>query len=293
MRREDAVRRELTHALGTDPGPITLHRAGGGCINSAAVVDVHGDTYFVKWNAQPLPGQFRAEAAGLRAMAASGTSLVIPKPIAFSDASPSEAFLALEHLPPGRRSPGFEVRLGVGLAEMHRCSSPQGFGFEVDGYCGATPQPNGWLPSWLSFYRERRLGHQIRLARQNGLASKHLRKLEALVAKLDELIDDDEAPALIHGDLWAGNLHVAPDGAPALIDPAAYFAHREAELGMMVMFGGFGERVFAAYDDAFPLRQGWRERLPLYTLYHVLNHFNLFGGGYGEQAGRIAQRFVG
>lgn len=102
----------------------------------------------------------------------------------------------------------------------------------------------------------------------------------------------DEPPALIHGDLWPGNVHVTAAGAPALVDPAAYFGHREAEFGMMLLFGGFGPEVFAAYEEAFPLPAGWRERAPLYTLYHVLNHFNLFGGGYALEARAIARRFA-
>ena len=291
MSRAELVGVALGEALGRDVGALTLDAAGGGCINSAATVDAAGTRYFVKWNDRPLPGQFAAEAAGLSALAESGSSLGIPRPIAWSDEGPGRSFLVLEHLPPGKRQPGFEQALGRGLAELHRATNDR-FGFDCEGYCGATPQPNGWLDTWREFYRERRLGHQLRLAGQRGLGRDGLAAGERLLARLDDLLADPEPPALIHGDLWSGNLHVAPDGRPALIDPAACYGHREAEFGMMLLFGGFSERVFAAYDDVFPIQPGWRERVDLYSLYHVLNHYNLFGGGYGSQAVRIMKRYA-
>ena len=162
----------------------------------------------------------------------------------------------------------------------------------MDGYCGATPQPNPLSPTWSDFYAEHRLHHQLRLARARGLAKRDGEVIERAIERARTLLDDDEPPALIHGDLWSGNLHVTPDGTPALIDPAAYYAHREAELGMMTLFGGFSARVYDAYDEARPLRAGWRERLDLYALYHVLNHFHLFGGGYGAQAVALARSYA-
>lgn len=282
----------LAEALGSPLEDLALDPAGGGCINSAATTTAAGRRLFVKWNDRPLAGQFASEAAGLAALAASGTSLVIPAPIAWRDDGLGRSFLVLEYLAPGSRGRGFDEALGRGLAELHRASDPRGFGFELEGYCGATPQPNGWLPSWAEFYRERRLGHQLRLAAARGLDPAALRDGERVCAHLEQLVGASEPSALIHGDLWSGNLHVAPDGRPALIDPAAYYGHREAELGMMTLFGGFSERVYAAYHEAFPLQPGWRERVELYALYHVLNHFNLFGGGYGAQAARLLRRFA-
>ncbi len=292
MTREALVARALGEALGQDLGDLTFDVAGGGCINSAATVDALGTRYFVKWNDRPLPEQFAAEAAGLRALAESGAGLVVPRPLAWGDDGPGRSFLVLEYLAPGRRVKNFEEQLGRGLAELHQVTSELGFGFELDGYCGATPQPNGWMPEWPEFYTERRIGHQLTLARQNGMGRADLQIGERFLARLGGLLADPEPPALIHGDLWSGNLHTAPDGRPGLIDPAAYYGHREAELGMMVLFGGFGRRVFDAYDEARPLQPGWRDRLDLYTLYHVLNHFNLFGGGYGSQAVQIMRRFA-
>jgi fructosamine-3-kinase len=281
----------LEKSLGKDPGPIAFSASGGGCINTAATFDAFGETFFVKWNDRPLPRQFEAEAAGLLAMRAADSGLRIPQPIAHSDAGPGASFLVLEFLPPGRRGAGFEEALGQGLATLHQCASQRGHGFSVDGYCGATPQPNGWMADWIPFYSQRRLGHQLRLARNAGLTTGDARIIESVINRLPELLAPGEFPSLIHGDLWSGNLHVAPDGSPGLIDPAAYFGHREAELGMMVLFGGFSQRVFSAYEESWPLEPGWRDRLDLYTLYHVLNHFNLFGGGYGRQAVALARRY--
>lgn len=291
MSRERALRAAFAEALGESVADVDLSGVAGGCINQAATCEVTGQTWFVKWNDRPLTDQFAAEAAGLRALAEADCGLRIPRVLAHSDV-PGAAFLILEHLPRGSRGPGFDEALGQGMAALHRATSGSGFGFACEGYCGATPQPNGWLTDWVEFYRERRLGHQLDLARARGFPAEAYRTGQRLLERLPEWIADDEPPALIHGDLWSGNLYVAEDG-PALIDPAAYYGHREAELGMMSLFGGFSARVYAAYEEAYPLRAGWRERQGLYELYHVLNHFNLFGGGYGGQAARIMQRYVG
>lgn len=285
-----ALEEAASAALGRPVGPLRLEPLAGGCINRAARVELAGRACFVKWNDHDLPGQFAVEAAGLEALRASGTRLVVPGVVLARDAGPGRSFLVLELVPAGRPGPALDEALGRGLAELHRASDPRGFGFERDGYCGATPQPNGWLPTWADFYRQRRLLPQARLARSRGLDDGGL--LDRLAARLDGLVGDPEPPALIHGDLWSGNQYADRDGRPVLVDPAAYYGHREAELGMMELFGGFSPRVYDAYHEAFPLGPGWRERVPLYSLYHVLNHWNLFGGGYGQQALRLARRYA-
>lgn len=283
----------LSDELGTSVAVFQLENATGGSINEAAIARTSEGSYFVKWNTRPIPDQFDREAEGLDALRTSGTSLRIPRPIAWRQGDTAEAgFLVLEYLERGRPVANFDERFGRGLAELHRTTAPQ-FGFANDNYCGATTQPNPWTDDWITFYREHRLRHQLHLARKNRSVSKaDFAAFERMLDRLDELLAcDPEPPALIHGDLWSGNQHVTIEGLPSIIDPAAYYAHREAELGMMKLFGGFSTRVWDAYDEAFPLQDGWRERVLLYELYHIINHYNLFGGGYGAQAFEIARRF--
>jgi fructosamine-3-kinase len=270
---------------------MELSGGGGGSINRSAILQCATTRLFVKWNDRPLPRQFEAESEGLKELRAARTSLRIPEPYAHYDGAAGESFLLMEYLEPAAECEAYDELLGRGLAELHRHGSEAGFGFTMDGYCGATPQPNPWHTNWSQFYSDQRIGHQLSLAERCGMRPADLAVLEQLRARLDEWIDD-EPPALIHGDLWSGNRHVSPEGLPSILDPAAYYAHREAELGMMSLFGGFSRRVWDSYNEAYPLREGWRERLDLYALYHVLNHFVLFGGGYGPQAVRIASRYL-
>jgi protein-ribulosamine 3-kinase len=286
-----AIESALSRALG-EPVRIRERAAlGGGSINDTFRIETTAGEFVVKSTADAPPGMFQAEAAGLAALRSSGTSLAIPRVVLVQASRPS--FLVLEYLHAGPRGPRFDEALGRGLAEVHRSRNLR-FGFEADGFCGATPQPNPWTDRWPDFYRDARLGHQLRLAVRAGLLTSADRgRIERLMARLHEWIGEPAGgPSLIHGDLWSGNLHADPSGQPALIDPAAYYAHREAELGMMSLFGGFSSRVFAAYGESFPLDDGWRDRLPLYELYHLLNHLNLFGGGYYDQVMSVVRRYA-
>jgi protein-ribulosamine 3-kinase len=287
-----AVEAAIGLALGRERPVRVTRRAvlGGGSINRTERLDTDAGTFVLKSNPNAPAGMFQAEAEGLAALRASRTSLAVPAVVVCEETAP--AFLVIEYLPRGEPRGDFDERLGRGLAELHRTTSTR-YGFARDNFCGATPQPNPWMDRWVEFYGAARLGHQLRLASRGGwLSSDDTRRLERLIARLGTWLPEPaEGPALIHGDLWAGNLHVAPDGRPAIIDPAAHFAHREAELGMMELFGGFSARVFAAYDEAFPLDPDWRERLGLYQLYHLMNHLNLFGRGYHAQVMKVAGRY--
>jgi len=281
----------LGEALGRDVAITNRESVGGGCISAAAIVETTAGRFFTKSN--DTPGLFAAEAAGLRALRDSGTSLHVPEVILAREPGSGPGMLVTTVVEAGRPGRDFDRRVGIGLAELHRCTANR-FGFEGDNHCGATSQPNPWTDGWVAFYRDHRIGHQVRLATKAGLLDRQDRsRCEALQDKLQDLLGSDEGPALIHGDLWSGNLLCAADGTPALIDPAAYFGHREAELGMMTLFGGFSRAVYDAYETEWPIRGGWRERNPLYQLYHLLNHANLFGGGYTQQAMAIVRRFVG
>lgn len=299
----DPIRR-VTAALERVTGaPITISRRtglGGGSISRVERLDTGAGPFVLKWLPRAAADLFDAEAAGLLALAESGTSLTIPAIITSSSDDPggehrasAAPFIVLEFLPPAARCADFDERLGRGLAELHRHSNDR-FGFARDTYCGATRQPNAWADRWVGFYAASRLAHQTELAARAGAIDDHDRRtLEHVCSRLASwLTEPPEGPALIHGDLWSGNLHVTSVGRPALIDPAVYFAHREAELGMMTLFGGFSSRVFDAYHEAFPLEPGWRERNGLYQLYHVLNHVNLFGAGYLVQMRNLARRYA-
>ena len=291
---EDYLEEILTDALGENVELDGLRRVGGGDINEAALADTSEGRFFVKWNRLGPRDLFEREEEALREMRSSETSLVIPEPILSRRPRDSHpALLVLEYLEPGRRVSDFDERLGRGLAELHAKSADR-FGFHHDNYCGTTLQPNAWTDDWIDFYREHRLRHQLRLAVENrNVSGSDRRAYESLLNRLDDFLGIDPEPsALIHGDLWSGNLHVAPDGRPSIIDPAAYYGHPEAEIGMMELFGRYSQRVYDAYQELRPLQDGWRERLPLYKLYHVMNHYNLFGGHYGSQAFDIVRRFV-
>lgn len=232
---------------------------------------------------------FPAEARGLHELAMPGC-IRVPAVLAVAD-----DFLALEHVPTGRRGPGFFTDLGRRLALLHRHSSTH-FGFDGDNFIGATPQPNPRVAAgpgvWAAWYWEHRLLFQLRLAENAGRAGRGLvRAMAALEGQVPALLaGTDEPPSLLHGDLWGGNYLVDDHGAPVLIDPAVHYGHREADLGMTLLFGGFAPPFYEAYEREWPLPSGWRERVPLYQLYHLLNHLNLFGGGYGHQAEAAARR---
>lgn len=278
-------------ALGS---PIADARAlSGGDINDAFAVRLAtGTTVFVKTNDRADPAMFPAEARGL-AFLEEARALRVPRVLAVSSGKVGEpCFLVLEYLESARRVAAFDEHLGHGLASLHRAGAPQ-FGLDHDNFIGRLPQKNGPARSWHEFYGERRLLPQLRLAVDSGRATGKMKGgLERLVRRLPDLVGAPELPARLHGDLWGGNLHTDDRGEPCLIDPAVYGGHREVDLAMMRLFGGFSERCFAAYEEAWPLSPGHDERLPLYQLYPLLVHVNLFGGSYVGSVERALDRCV-
>ncbi len=220
----------------------------------------------------------------------------MPRVIAVGDEKEGPPFLVLEAIDTGRRGEGFFETFGRRFAELHRKATGERFGFERDNYIGSTPQPNRWSDDWCEFWRRQRLGFQLDLARRRGLSDRTLDRLgDALLERLDELIGEPaEPPTLLHGDLWGGNGNymVDEEGAPVLIDPAAYFGRREADLAMTRLFGGFDARFYAAYEEVWPLSPGAETRLDVYKLYHLLNHLNLFGGGYRSSSIDVLRRLT-
>ena len=261
---------------------------GGGCINQTVRIAGDGRDFFIKFNAAAQAEMFVAEAEGLRELAAAKT-VRVPEPVCWGVAGET-AYLVLEHLEFGRR--GNAALLGEQLAALHRATQAE-FGWGRDNTIGSTPQINTPCTDWISFWRERRLGFQLELARRNGCSDEQQRLGELLMTHLNGLFDGyGPQPALLHGDLWSGNHGYLADGTPVIFDPAVYYGDREADLAMTELFGGFGADFYAGYRAAWPLDAGYAVRKTLYNLYHVLNHFNLFGGGYQQQALRMSQQLL-
>ncbi len=253
---------------------VATHNVGGGCINNGARLrTTGGQTFFLKTNPHSPPDMFAREAEGLQALSVpDGPRL--PRPYLYAT-----DFLLLEDLSPAPSGADYWTTFGWQLAGLHNHTNP-GFGFPHDNYIGSTPQPNPWTTDGFEFFAYSRLCYQARLARQRGLLNtSQAHQVEQLAARLPQLVPEQSA-SLIHGDLWSGNVISDPTGKPAIIDPAAHYGWAEAELAMTALFGAFPEAFYRAYEEIRPLTPGYRQRFPIYNLYHLLNHLNLFGGGY-------------
>jgi fructosamine-3-kinase len=259
---------------------------GGGCIHQALRLRTErGDTFFLKQNRGKFRDIFYREAEGLGALDIAGAP-VVPRVYLVS-----EEIIILEDLAPAPKQNGFWTLYGQQLAKLHLHHSPQ-FGFKTDNYIGANPQLNSWYKNGYDFYRENRLGPQIRWAQTSGaLDSKDLHQLDELLLKLQDLVPEQPA-SLLHGDLWSGNLITDREGSPALIDPAVYWGWAEADLAMTDLFGRYPDTFYKAYTEINPLEEGYRGRFPLYNLYHLLNHLNLFGRGYLSQVRSVLSRYL-
>jgi fructosamine-3-kinase len=284
------LRQALSDVLGTSVQQAQA--VGGGCIAQATRVEAGGASYFLKYGRGDVARTFPAEAAGLEALQAATQSLVVPEVLAVKEETDARAgFLLMDWIEEGRKGEGFWDHFGEGLAALHRHTAER-YGFDRDNFIGSTPQENGWMDDWPAFFRARRLVPQVALARQRGRwQSAWDGALDALFAHLDHLLPHDPPASILHGDLWGGNYLVTADGQAALIDPAAYYGHREADLAMTELFGGYQSRFYEAYEAAWPLEPDYAERREVYNLYHLINHLNLFGSSYAGQVGSILRRF--
>ena len=249
-----------------------------------------GNQYFLKTGSRNKK-MFPCEANSLKELSGAN-SIRVPKVI-LSDSD----FLLIEYIQTGRSSSNFFEKFGRQFAEMHRHASDS-FGFFEDNFIGHTIQENiasgDQSINWTAFYFEKRLIYQFRLAEKQGLSSPALKNS---FSKLENLIDSvipqsTEKPSLLHGDLWSGNYLADKQGDPVIIDPAVYYGHREADLAMTKLFGGFSSDFYNAYDEAYPLEDGYMYRENIYKLYHVLNHLNLFGMSYHAQAVSLIQSYL-
>ena len=264
----DEIASKISDATGSAFHPVKRASLSGGCISEAWLLEGRGCRYFVKTGSL----SFESEAAGLAEI---GRALRTPETVCLGK-SGNTFWLVLEYVEMGGKA-RFD-RLASGLAKMHRISSEE-FGWERDNLIGSTFQDNSKSGNWIEFWRTRRLAFQFDLARRKGceFGGREVK----LTENLDAFFGDyNPFPSLLHGDLWRGNAGFDPSGNPVLFDPAAYYGDREADIAMTELFGGFPEGFYSAYEEAFPLDPGYGRRKNLYNLYHVLNHFNLFGGSY-------------
>ncbi|MEM9451955.1 MAG: fructosamine kinase family protein [Cyanobacteria bacterium P01_E01_bin.6] len=261
---------------------------GGGSVNQAYAVSNNHQAYFVKLNDANRMGMFEAEALSLRKMWKTQT-IRVPKAICWGTVE-SSSYIALEWLDFAYGTHDAWISMGQQLADMHRVTSPQGFGWEDDNTIGFIPQKNPWTEDWLTFFRDHRLGYQFQLARKRG---GHFPQQDTLMQAIPELLaDHDPQPSLVHGDLWSGNAAVTQADEPVIFDPAAYYGDREVDLAMSELFGRFPEDFYRAYNDAYPLDPGYDRRKVLYNLYHIINHFNQFGGSYESQANSMIRQLL-
>lgn len=279
---------EISRASGAPFAIRDTQAVHGGDISQAFKASDEGRSFFVKVQTAAKLDMFETEAAGLAELAAA-YAVRVPQAVCHCVVS-GQAYLVLEHL--SLQSHGDAAELGRLLAQQHRVSAPQ-FGGPRDNWIGATPQPNAWENNWPDFWRTQRLGFQLRLAAKNGHGGRLQQDGAALLANLDAFFEGyTPVPSLLHGDLWGGNHGYLADGQPVIFDPAVYFGDRECDLAMSELFGGFAPAFHAAYREAWPLDAGYAVRKTLYNLYHILNHANLFGGGYVAQAGRVTAELL-
>lgn len=286
----DDISRDIAATIGTSCKIDRRAAIGGGCINSVYRIDTGGEPYFVKINSPDKAEMFAAEAAGLKEIARAG-AVRVPQPICHG-ANRSASWLVLEYVGLVRASKTGMHRLGRELAAMHRATG-SAFGWQRNNMIGSTPQINTRCDDWIEFWRNHRLGYQLRLAAHNGYRGRLRSAGEKLREKIPAFFGSYRPqPALLHGDLWSGNVGFDTVGRPVIFDPAVYYGDREADLAMTELFGGFSADFYAAYREAFPLDMGYAQRKTFYNLYHVLNHLNLFGGSYLAQAERMIEELL-
>ena len=262
----------------------------GGCINQAwKVTDSKGHLWFVKTNKPSLVAMFEAEAAAVNELKATG-AIRVPQAYCFGS-TPELSYLVLEYISLGGSINQAQAGKQLAALHQHHQSGELPFGWSIDNTIGATPQSNTPHASWLSFYKKERLLYQLNLAKSKGYSSKAYDKGLLLAEKLPLFFSNYQPQAsLLHGDLWSGNCASDDQGNPVIFDPATYYGDRETDLAMTELFGGFNQQFYDAYHHHYPIDSGYKSRKTLYNLYHILNHYNLFGGAYASQAESMTQK---
>ena len=270
------ISRSVLARVREEAGPIrSFASVGGGSISRTYKLERPKGLLFLKVQSSAPTDFFKVERSGLGRLASAGAPLRIPQVIGVGEAG-GEAYILMEWLQE-KTTGGNDEQLGAGLANLHRTQAEL-FGWEGDGYIGSLPQQNGQRESWSEFWHEQRLEPQLRRLQLTVANQAGWRELERLLPEL-LAAGDEEGPSLLHGDLWSGNV-ISTELGPALVDPACYHGHREVDLAMAELFGGFRSSFFRAYADAWPLQPGYEARKGVYQLYYLLVHVNLFGASY-------------
>jgi len=282
------IAREISQATGQDFTIADRRSVSGGCINQGYRVKGEQAEYFVKLNDANRVEMFAAEALGLKQMSATQT-IIVPKPVCWGTVE-KNSYIVLQWLDLGGRSNQEWTEMGHQLAAMHRQGINPEFGWEMNNTIGSTPQINTWMSNWADFFAQQRIGYQLKLAQRRGRSFPDLNRVVDAVRS--KLANRQPQASLLHGDLWSGNAALGSDGTPIIFDPATYYGDRETDLAMTELFGGFPKTFYQGYNEAWQLDAGYSQRKSIYNLYHILNHFNLFGGGYGNQAKRIIEKLI-
>ncbi|MBN4080558.1 fructosamine kinase family protein [Beggiatoa alba] len=280
--------KKISEAI-AEPFAIQKHaRVAGGCINTAYRIGSDSKHYFVKFNSADNLTMFEAEAEGLAELA-KAKAVRVPLPIC-TGVMQQQSYIVMEYLSLTGR--GSMADFAEQLVAMHRHAQTE-FGWQRENTIGSTHQENKLDANWQSFWRQQRLGFQLNLAKAKGANKRLLQKGERLHADLSSFFGSYQPTAsLLHGDLWSGNVAFEASGQAVIFDPATYYGDREADMAMTELFGGFSSDFYAHYQALWPLDDGYRVRKDLYNLYHILNHFNIFGGGYESQAEGICDRLL-
>jgi fructosamine-3-kinase len=285
-----AIGSQLAAALKSRVEPRPSGRVHGGCINDSYRWKSGSESLFVKVAQAERVSMLEAEAAGLEELGRA-PAVRVPGVLAVGVAE-ENAYLALEWIDLTPSSGAADARLGELLARQHRTFAER-FGWHRDNTIGSTPQINTWSESWPVFFRDSRLRYQLTLAHENGFGGRLHQHGAQLLERVHEFFADHRPePSLLHGDLWGGNFGTDVHGTPVIFDPAVYYGDREGDIAMTRLFGGFSAAFYSAYEASWPLPSSARARTDLYNLYHVLNHLNLFGGGYQRQAESMIERLL-
>lgn len=284
----DHISQQIAQTTGQAFSIQNKNALGGGCINETQKISDGQVSYFVKTNHIAHGDMFEAEAEALQEMADSHT-VTVPRPICYGDDGQS-CYLVLEYLP--MHGSADMVDFARQFAAMHRIVKSQ-FGWHRNNTIGSTPQMNDFEDDWVNFWQKHRLGYQLELAASKGYGGELQSLGERLLVQVPALFQTYQPQAsMLHGDLWGGNISGLSDGRAVIYDPAFYYGDREADLAMTQLFGGFSASFYSAYNEAWPLDEGYAVRKTFYNLYHIINHLNLFGGGYHGQAISMAERVL-